>query len=114
MGSFSYHHFASERILIFSGQLNFGPVSIHMAHREQVTSGFLTGDTNFGNITISNTIGYLDISDIMYKQDLPLVRWIGYERNDNGIITRDKKLQYGKRPSISADIIWEDVPVFEE
>lgn len=89
-----------------------------MAHRDQVTSGVLTANTNLGSLTISNAIGYLDISsssiNAVSKEDLPLVRWIGYERNDNGIITRDKKLQYGKKSSTSDDIIWEDVPVFEE
>lgn len=83
--------------------------------RDQVLGGTISGDSSLGFTTISNATGYLDIvSGSNYQSEPPLIRWIGYERNDKGIITRDKKLQYGTRNSSSSEIEWRDIPIHEE
>lgn len=87
--------------------------------RDQIAGGFISGQSLMGldvsPIAINNVTGWLDVvSGSNYQSEPPLIRWIGYERNDKGIITRDKKLQYGTRNSSSSEIEWRDVPIHEE
>jgi hypothetical protein len=76
----------------------------------EISGGVLSANSSLGGyITLDNIVGQLSSGS---EHEPPKIRWLGYEKNENGIITRGKKLQFGK--SVNGEIQWEDVPITEE